>query len=44
MFDVPRLMTVPHELVLGAEFVEEFAKVDGAFRELVRLVGGKVDN
>ncbi len=44
VFDVPRLLTVPHELVLGAEFVDEFGKVDGGFKELVERVGGKASS
>lgn len=36
------LLRVPAQLVLGKEAVEEFAKVDGGFREVWEVAGGKV--
>lgn len=41
-FDIPALLLVPNELVLSKEFVDEHAKVDKHFRELLDLAGGKV--
>jgi 16S rRNA G527 N7-methylase RsmG len=41
-FDIPTLLEVPKELVLSAETVEEWGKVDGSLRQLLELVGGKV--
>ncbi|KAH7356897.1 hypothetical protein BKA65DRAFT_580014 [Rhexocercosporidium sp. MPI-PUGE-AT-0058] len=41
VFDVPTLMVVPGELVLSAEAVEEWGKVDGHFREVLGRVGAK---
>lgn len=38
-FDKPVLVTVPHSLTLCSESVEEFAKVDGSFRELLDALG-----
>jgi hypothetical protein len=37
----PTLMIVPKDLVLSEESVEEWAKVDGWFRELLGKAGGK---
>lgn len=31
-FDVPTLLTVPHDLILSAEFIKEHAKVDQHFK------------
>lgn len=42
VFDVPTLLIVPHDLVLGAEVVEEHAKVDAHFKQVLELFGGKV--
>lgn len=42
VFDVPTLMVVPSDLVLSAEAVEEWGKVDAHFREVVGRAGGKV--
>ena len=42
VFDVPTLMIVPNELVLSAEAVEEWGKVDAHFKEVLEKVGGKV--
>ncbi len=42
VFDVPTLLIVPHDLVLGAEAVEEYAKVDAHFKQLLESFGGKV--
>jgi hypothetical protein len=41
-FDIPTLLTIPHDLILSAEFIEEHAKVDQHFRQLLELAGGKV--
>jgi hypothetical protein len=41
-FDVPTLLIVPHDLILSAEFIEEHAKVDQHFRQLLDVAGGKV--
>lgn len=40
--DIPTLLHVPKDLVLSAEAVEEHAKVDKEFRELLNAAGGKV--
>jgi hypothetical protein len=37
--DVPPLLTVPHDLVLNAAAVEEYAKEDKNFRQLLDVVG-----
>ncbi|KAK3373559.1 hypothetical protein B0T24DRAFT_529383 [Lasiosphaeria ovina] len=37
--DTPALLTVPHDLVLNAEAVQEYAKEDRTFRELLDAVG-----
>mgnify|MGYP003639028256 FL=1 len=42
VFDVPTLMIVPNELMLSAEAVEEWGKVDAHFKEVLEKVGGKV--
>lgn len=41
-YDVPSLLSVPHELVLNAEAVEEYAKEDRNFRLLLDAVGHQV--
>jgi len=41
VFDVPTLMIVPNELMLSAEAVEEWGKVDAHFKEVLEKVGGK---
>jgi len=41
-FDVPSLLIVPHDLILSAEAVEEHAKVDHHFKQLLEAAGGKV--
>jgi hypothetical protein len=41
-FDVPTLLIVPHDLILSAEAVEEHAKVDRHFNQLLEAAGGKV--
>jgi hypothetical protein len=41
-FDIPTLITIPHDLILSAEFIEEHAKVDQHFRQLLEIAGGKV--
>lgn len=41
-FDTPTLLIVPNELVLSAEAIEEHAKVDHHFCQLLDVAGGKV--
>ena len=41
-FDIPTLLTIPRDLILSGEAVEEHAKADGAFRQLIEAAGGKV--
>jgi len=41
-FDVPTLLLIPHDLILSAEAIEEYAKVDHHFRQLLDAAGGKV--
>ena len=41
-FDIPTLLIIPHDLILNAEAVEEYAKVDHHFRQLLDAAGGKV--
>lgn len=41
-FDIPTLLRIPHELVLSAEAVESYAKVDKNFRQLLDACGHKV--
>jgi hypothetical protein len=41
-FDIPTLLTVPRDLILSAEAVEEHAKADQHFRQLLDAAGGKV--
>jgi len=41
-YDIPTLLVVPHDLILSAEAIEEYAKVDQHFRELLKVAGGKV--
>jgi len=41
-FEVPTLLLIPHSLVLSAEAIEEHAKVDQHFRQLLDAAGGKV--
>ena len=40
--DAPALLTVPHDLVLNAAAVEEYAKEDKHFRQLLDAVGHRV--
>ncbi|KAK2736519.1 set domain-containing protein [Colletotrichum kahawae] len=40
-FDIPTLLRIPHELVLSAEAVESYAKVDKNFRQLLDACGHK---
>ena len=40
--DMPTLLIIPHDLILGAVSVEEFAKVDQHFRQLLAVAGGTV--
>ena len=40
--DGPALITVPHDLVLNAAAVEEYAKEDKHFRQLLDAVGHRV--
>lgn len=41
-FDIPTLLTVPNDLILSAEAVEEHGKADQHFRQLLDAAGGKV--
>lgn len=41
-FDIPTLLNIPHDLVLCAETIEEHAKIDHHFRELLDAAGHKV--
>lgn len=40
--DSPRLITIPHDLVLNQQAVEEYAKESREFRELYEAVGRQV--
>ncbi|GKT60530.1 SET domain-containing protein [Colletotrichum tofieldiae] len=40
-FDIPTLLRIPQELVLSAEAVENYAKVDKNFRQLLDVAGHK---
>ncbi|OLN85540.1 SET domain-containing protein 8 [Colletotrichum chlorophyti] len=40
-FDIPALLRIPHELVVSAEAVENYAKVDKNFRQLLDAAGHK---
>lgn len=40
--DTPALLIVPNELVLSRDFLDEHAKVDKHFRELLDVAGRKV--
>lgn len=40
--DVPMLLNVLHDLILSTEAVEEQAKVDAHFKQLLEAFGGKV--
>lgn len=40
--DVPVLLSIPHDLILSAVTIEEHAKADGHFRELLDAAGGLV--
>jgi hypothetical protein len=40
----PTLLIIPHDLVLSAEAVEEFAKVDQHLKELLTAAGGQVQS
>lgn len=40
--DGPALLTVPHDLVLNAAAVDEYAKEDKHFRQLLDAVGHRV--
>ncbi|EFQ35067.1 SET domain-containing protein [Colletotrichum graminicola] len=39
--DIPTLLRIPHELILSAEAVENYAKVDKNFRQLLNVAGHK---
>jgi len=41
-WDAPALLTVPHDLVLNAAAVDEYAKEDRNFRQLLDAVGHHV--
>lgn len=43
-FDMPVLLRIPKDLILSAEAVEEHARVDKDFRELLAAAGGVVRN
>jgi len=43
-YDIPTLLIIPHDLILSAEAIEEHAKVDQHFRELLKVAGGKVSS
>ena len=40
--DIPTVLLVPNDLVLSREFIDEHAKVDQHFRQLLDVAGGKV--
>ncbi|KAK1731157.1 uncharacterized protein BDZ83DRAFT_747002 [Colletotrichum acutatum] len=42
-FDIPTLLRIPGELILSAEAVENYAKVDKNFRQLLEAAGRKVE-
>lgn len=42
VYDVPTLLIVPHDLILSTEALEEHAKVDPHFKQLLDAFGGKV--
>jgi hypothetical protein len=41
-YDIPTLLAIPRDLVLSAEAVEQYAKVDKNFRELRQAAGRQV--
>jgi hypothetical protein len=41
-FDIPAMLSIPKDLILCHESVEEHARVDKDFRELLSAAGGKV--
>jgi hypothetical protein len=41
-FEIPTLLIIPYDLILNAEAVEEYSKVDHHFRQLLDVAGGKV--
>lgn len=41
-FDIPALLSVTNDLVLSREAIDEYAKVDRHFRQLLDVAGGKV--
>ena len=43
-FDIPTLLRIPNKLVLSAETVELYAKVDGNFKQLLDSAGQKVND
>lgn len=40
--DIPALILVAHDLILSKEAIEDHAKVDQHFRQLLEVAGGKV--
>jgi hypothetical protein len=42
-FDIPTLLLIPRDLTLCAETIEEYAKADQHFRQLLDAAGGKVN-
>lgn len=41
-FDIPAFLNIPNELILCRDMIDEHAKVDRHFRELLEVAGGKV--
>lgn len=41
-FNIPTMLNVPKDLILSAKTVEEYAKADKDFRELLNTAGGIV--
>jgi hypothetical protein len=40
--DTPCLLTIPHGLILCAQTIEEYAKADQHFHQLLEAAGGRV--
>ena len=41
-FDIPTLLIIPHDLILSAEAIEEYSKIDQHFKQLLDVAGGKL--
>jgi hypothetical protein len=41
-FDLPVVSTIPHDLILNDETVEQYAKEDRNFRQLLDVIGHQV--